>query len=62
MLKRLKSKTYWLALIMGGITIIEANIHFLRDNLGENYTYVYVAFSILAMGIREATKKPIQEK
>lgn len=62
MLKRLKSKTYWWALIMGTLTIVEANIHFLRDNLGENYTYVYVVFSIVVMGIREATKKPIQEK
>jgi len=62
MLKRLKSKTYWLALVMGAITVIEANIHFLKTNFGDNYTYVYVGFSIVAMGIREMTKVPVGDK
>jgi hypothetical protein len=62
MIKRLKSKTYWLAILMGGLTLVESNIHLLRDSLGDNWFYVYVGFSILAMVIREATTKPIREK
>jgi len=47
---------------MGIITIVEANIHFLKTNFGDNYTYVYVGFSIVAMGIREMTKAPVGDK
>lgn len=62
MLQRLKSKTYWAAIFMAGMSILEVNIPMLQPLLGAWYPLVYVGMSILFMAIREATSKPISEK
>jgi hypothetical protein len=61
-LNRLKSKTYWLAIVTAGIGILEANIGLLRDNLGEHYGYAFVAVAVLSMAVREATYGPVGDK
>lgn len=62
MLQRLKSKTYWAAIFMASMSIIEINMPILQPMLGDWYPLVYVGMSIAFMAIREATSKPLSEK
>lgn len=62
MLQRLKSKTYWAAIFMAGMSIVEVNMPMLQPLLGEWYPLVYTGMALLFMAIREATHKPISEK
>lgn len=60
--KRLKSKTYWLAMFTASLGIIEANVGLLREALGEHYGYAFIVVAILSMAVREATHGPVSDK
>lgn len=60
--KRLKSKTYWLAIFTAAIGIAESNVGLLRDALGEHYGYAFIALAIVSMVVREATNGPVSDK
>lgn len=60
--KRLKSKTYWLAMFTAAIGILEANIGLLREAFGEHYGYAFIVVAVLSMAVREATYGPVRDK
>lgn len=60
--KRLRSKTYWLAIVTAGMGLIEVNMHLLQGLLGQWYGAAFVVVAILSMAIREATTGPVGSK
>lgn len=62
-LQRFKSKTYWAALILAALTIIEANagvVAFLVPLAYQPYTPLI--FPLVMMAMREVTKTALDEK
>lgn len=60
--KQLKSKTQWFNISVAAVGIIEVNLHLMRDNLGDNYGFAFIAVSVVAMVLRNLTKEPIDAK
>lgn len=60
--KRLRSKTYRLAIVTAGIGLIEVNMHLLQGLLGQWYGVAFIVVAILSMAIREATTGPVGDK
>jgi len=56
--QRIKSKTYWLAIMVA----VSANLPGLRDILGDHYGLVSLVVAVLIAALREATKEPISAK
>lgn len=64
-LKRLSSKTYWLAIATLVIGAIQANPAMLGDTFhlsASTLGWVMVGIGVLAMIVRELTNKPLSEK
>jgi len=60
--KRLKSKTYWAAIAMSAMTLIEMNLGLFQPMLGDWYLTFYLGMTLVFMAIREATNAPLSEK
>lgn len=60
--KQLKSKTQWFNMMVAAIGIVEVNMHLMRDNLGDNYGFAFIAVSVVAMVLRNLTVEPIDAK
>ena len=60
--KRLKSKTYQAAIVMGIIGIVEMNFYMLQELLGEWFGASYIISAIIFMFLREITKESIDDK
>jgi len=60
--KRLKSKTYWAAIAMSAMTLIEMNMGLFQPLLGDWYLAFYLGMTFVFMAIREATVAPVSEK
>jgi len=62
-IKRLKSKTYWAAIIGAALTVVEANSGLLSKFVDEAYrAYVVMMWPVLMIGLRELTTAPLAEK
>ena len=62
-IKRLKSKTYIFAGLIGVVLpVVEANMPLIRQWLTENQIGVYLGISIGIGVLRELTNKPVSEK
>lgn len=61
-LKRLKSKTYWLAIITAGVGVVEVNMGLMKGLLGDWYGVAFVAVALLSMAIREVTTGSVSDK
>ncbi|MFP5504947.1 MAG: hypothetical protein ACLGH6_01995 [Gammaproteobacteria bacterium] len=60
--KRLKSKTYWLAIATAGLGIVEVNMHLLQAALGQYYGAAFIVVALLGMAVREITTGPVADK
>lgn len=60
--KRLKSKTYWLAIATAGLGIVEVNMHLMQEMLGQYYGAAFIVVALLAMAVREMTTGPVTGK
>jgi uncharacterized membrane protein len=62
-IQRLKSKTYWVAILGAALTIVEANANFLSGFLPAEYSkYAIMAWPILMLTLREVTTSAISDK
>lgn len=60
---RLKSKTYWVALIGALLTAIEANSGFISKALPVEYrAYIVMLWPVLMLTLREVTTTALQDK
>jgi len=57
-LKRFKSKTYWLAIL----TAASSQLPLIKDMLSEYYGVTALVIAVLIAAMREATDKPVSEK
>ena len=57
-IKRLKSKTYWLSILLAA----SGQLPLAEEFLGEYYGIVAMITAVLVAAMREATNKPISEK
>lgn len=57
-IKRLKSKTYWLAILVA----ISSQLPLAKDFLAEYYGITAVVIAVAIAALREATKAPVSEK
>ncbi len=62
MMKRLKSKTYWLNFGVMGLGILVTNFDSIKPLLGEHAGIAFIVISVLGMALREITKGSIQDK
>lgn len=60
--QRFKSKTYWAAVAMAGLSILEVNLGMFAEVFGNWYPMFYVGMSLVFMAIREATNAPLSDK
>lgn len=60
--QRFKSKTYWAAVLMAALSILEMNLGMFAEMFGSWYPMFYVGMSFLFMLIREATTAPLSDK
>lgn len=60
--KRFKSKTYWAAVTMAALSILEVNLGLFAEVFGSWYPMFYVGMSLVFMAIREATNAPLSDK
>ena len=58
LLKRLKSKTYWLAIFV----TISSNLPNIRDLLADHYGVTAMIIAVAIAALREVTTKPVNEK
>lgn len=58
LIQRLKSRTYWLAILVA----VSANLPGLSGLLGEYYGLASLVIAVLIAGMREVTTKPVSEK
>jgi hypothetical protein len=62
-LKRLKSKTYWVAVTAALLTIIEANSGLLAGLLPEGYSkFALLLWPVLMITLREVTTGALSDK
>lgn len=61
--QRLKSKTYWVALVGALLTVIEANSGFIGQFIPAEYrTYVVMLWPVLMLVLREMTTSALADK
>lgn len=60
--KRLKSKTYWLAIALSALTVAQEQLPALKDVLQDNYSLVMFAVAVAIAVLREVTTKPLSDK
>lgn len=60
--KRLKSKTYWLGVLVIFVGFAQANFPMIANYLGEYQGAVNFVIGFLVLFLRELTKTPISEK
>jgi uncharacterized membrane protein len=62
-IQRLKSKTYWVALVGAMLTVIEANSGFIAQFVPSQYrTYIIMLWPVLMLVLRELTTSALAEK
>lgn len=61
-IKRLKSKTYWLGIAAMAMSYMQTNADMLRPFLEEHFGLVMFLFGLGSMFIRELTKAPVSDK
>jgi uncharacterized membrane protein len=62
-LQRLKSRTYWIAILGAVLTIIEANSGFISSFLPHTYAkYAVMLWPVLMLTLREVTTTAIANK
>ena len=57
---RLKSKTNWVALLIGIFGILQTNIPMLQDMLGKYYGVSYMVIAVVMFALREVTTGPVK--
>jgi len=57
-----KSKTINFSYLLTVFGILELNMPLIREQLGENYGYLFIAVSIIVGLLRQATTKPLSER
>ena len=63
LIQRLKSKTYWTAIIGALLTIVEANSGFFGQYIPMPYrTYIVMLWPVLMLALREVTTTALAEK
>lgn len=58
LIKRLKSKTYWLAILVAA----SAQLPLAKEFLSEYYGAISIVLAVAIAALREATKTPVNEK
>jgi uncharacterized membrane protein len=62
-LQRLKSKTYWVALVGALLTVIELNSNFIGQFIPLPYrTYIIMLWPVLMLTLREVTTSALSAK
>lgn len=62
-IKRLKSKTYWAAIIGATFVVVEQNAQFFSHYLPESMRQLSILmWPVLMIALRELTDKPVSEK
>jgi hypothetical protein len=62
-IQRLKSKTYWAALIGAMLTVLEANSGLIGQFLSESYRpYIVMMWPVLMLILREFTNSALSDK
>lgn len=56
--KRLKSRTYWLSILLA----VSANLPVISDFLGKYYGVTLMVVAVLIAALREVTKEPVSGK
>lgn len=63
LIQRLKSKTYWVAMVGALLTVIEANSNFLGQFIPMPYrTYLIMLWPVFMVLLREVTFTALSEK
>ena len=63
LLQRLKSRTYWVAIIGAILTIVEANSGFISSLLPTSYAkYAVMLWPVLMLTLREITTTALADK
>ena len=63
LIQRLKSRTYWVALVGALLTIVEANSGFFGQYIPMPYrTYIVMLWPVLMLALREVTTTALAEK
>jgi len=62
MKKWYESRTHWFNIAIAIIGFLELNLRLVKDNLGDNYGYVFIAVSIVGIVLRNSTTKAIETK
>jgi uncharacterized membrane protein len=63
LIQRLKSKTYWAALVGALLTVIEANSGFLSQYVPPEYrAYLVMLWPVVMLVLREITKTALADK
>jgi uncharacterized membrane protein len=61
--QRLKSKTYWVALVGASLTVLEANSGFIGQFMPTEYrAYIVMMWPVLMLVLRELTTSALSEK
>lgn len=61
--KRLKSKTYWAAIIGATLVVFEQNAQFFSQYLPESFRQLSILmWPVLMVALREVTDKPVSDK
>lgn len=58
LLKRAKSRTYWLALVVA----VSSQLPLIKDLLAENYGITAMALTVIIAVLREDTNKALKDK
>ena len=62
-IKRLKSKTYWAAILGTTLVVVEQNAQFFSAYLPESLRQLSILmWPVLMIALRELTDKPVSEK
>ena len=62
-IQRLKSKTYWVAIVGALLTVIEANSGFIGQFVPAPYrAYIIMLWPVLMVILREVTKSALSDK
>lgn len=62
-IKRLKSKTYWAAIVGTALTALEVNLQIVVPLIPEPYRpYTVLVWPVLMLALREATKDALGDK
>lgn len=62
-IKRLKSKTYWAAILGTAVVVLEQNAQFFGQYLPEQFrSMTILMWPVLMVALRELTTKPVGDK